>query len=49
VKDLTLSGNEQLIEQARLSAKSQHKTLNDVFCEWLRQFVTPAVLRSSML
>ena len=33
-----LSADEQLIEQARLLAKSQHKTLNAMFREWLEQF-----------
>ena len=38
MKNITLSADEQLIEQARLLAKSQHKTLNAVFREWLQQF-----------
>ena len=36
VKNITLSADEQLIEQARLLAKSRHKTLNDMFREWLQ-------------
>ena len=38
MKNITLSADERLIEQARLLAKSQHKTLNSMFREWLEQF-----------
>ena len=38
MKNITLSAEEGLIEQARLLAKSRHKTLNSVFREWLVQF-----------
>jgi len=38
MKNVTLSADEELIEQARLVARSQHKTLNAVFREWLAQF-----------
>jgi hypothetical protein len=38
MKNITLSADEQLIEQARLLAKSRHKTLNILFREWLEQF-----------
>ncbi len=38
VKNITLSAEEDLIEQARLVARSQHKTLNLAFREWLRQY-----------
>ena len=38
MKNITLSADEQLLEQARLLAKSQHKTLNAMFREWLEQF-----------
>lgn len=37
MKNITLSADEQLIEQARLLAKSRHKTLNAIFREWLEQ------------
>ena len=37
MKNITLSADEQRIEQARLLAKSRHKTLNDMFREWLEQ------------
>jgi hypothetical protein len=38
MKNITLSAEEELIEQARLVAKSQRKTLNAAFREWLQQF-----------
>lgn len=38
MKNVTLSADDNLIEQARLIAKSQHKTLNALFREWLEQF-----------
>lgn len=37
MRNITLSADEQLIEQARLLAQSQHKTLNAMFREWLEQ------------
>jgi hypothetical protein len=37
MKNITLSADEQLIEQARRLAKSQHKTLNAMFRDWLEQ------------
>ncbi len=38
MKNVTLSAEEDLIERARLIARSQHKTLNSVFREWLQAF-----------
>ena len=38
MKNITLSADEDLIEQARAVARAQHKTLNSAFREWLRQF-----------
>jgi hypothetical protein len=38
MKNITLSADEDLIEQARLVARSQHKTLNRAFREWLLSF-----------
>lgn len=40
MKNITLSADEDLIEQARLVARTQHKTLNAAFREWLVQFTT---------
>ena len=37
MRNITLSADKQLIEQARLLAQSQHKTLNAMFREWLEQ------------
>jgi hypothetical protein len=38
MKNITLSAAESLIEQARLIARSRHKTLNTVFREFLEQY-----------
>ncbi|HTW22806.1 MAG TPA: hypothetical protein VMD78_04360 [Candidatus Baltobacteraceae bacterium] len=38
MRNITLSADEDLIEQARLVAKSQRTTLNAAFREWLRQY-----------
>jgi len=38
MKNITLSADEDLIEQARLVARAQGKTLNTAFREWLAQF-----------
>ena len=40
VKNVTLSAEAHLIEQARSLAQSQHKTLNVLFREWLLQLTT---------
>ena len=40
MKNVTLSAEEHLIEQARLVARSQHKTLNAAFREWLEQYAS---------
>ena len=39
MKNITLSADEHLIEQARLLAKSRHEALNAMFREWLEQFI----------
>ena len=38
MKRITLSADENLIEQARLVARSQRRTLNAAFREWLLHF-----------
>lgn len=38
MKNITLSADEDLIEQARLVARSQRKSLNAAFREWLLNF-----------
>ncbi len=42
MKNITLSADESLIEQARLVARTQHKTLNAAFREWLEQYAAQA-------
>jgi hypothetical protein len=41
MKNVTLSADEQVIEQARQVARSQHKTLNQAFREWLQSYARP--------
>lgn len=38
VKNVTLSADPDLIERARQLARSEHKTLNSVFREWLETY-----------
>lgn len=38
MKNVTLSADEHLIEQARKVADAQHTTLNAAFREWLKEF-----------
>jgi hypothetical protein len=38
MKNITLSADEGLIEQARQIARAQKRTLNEAFREWLLQF-----------
>ncbi|MBI1786682.1 MAG: hypothetical protein HYR60_03900 [Acidobacteria bacterium] len=38
MKNVTLSADEDLIETARLVARSEHKTLNAAFREWLVEY-----------
>jgi hypothetical protein len=40
MKNVTLSADEDLIEQARTVARAQHTTLNAAFREWLVQFTS---------
>ena len=42
MRNITLSADEALIEQARLVARARHKTLNAAFREWLEQFAAQA-------
>ena len=42
MKNITLSAEEGIIEQARLVARAQHKTLNAAFREWLEQYAARA-------
>ncbi len=38
VKNITLSADAELIERARLRARREKTTLNNVFREWLRRY-----------
>ena len=38
LKNVTLSAEERLIEQARLLAQQEKKTLNTLFREWLARY-----------
>ena len=40
MRNITLSADEDLIEKARTVARSQKRTLNDAFREWLTQFAS---------
>jgi hypothetical protein len=39
MKNITLSADEDLLEQGRQVARSQRRTLNAAFREWLFQFI----------
>jgi hypothetical protein len=38
MRNVTLSADEQLIENARRRAESEHTTLNNLFREWLARY-----------
>jgi hypothetical protein len=38
MKNITLSADESLIEAARLRARAEHTTLNEVFRQWLADY-----------
>jgi hypothetical protein len=40
MKNITLSAEDHLIEQARQIARVQHKTLNQMFRDWLDEVVS---------
>jgi len=42
MRNVTLSADDELIEQARQVARSQRRTLNAAFREWLQQFTAQA-------
>jgi hypothetical protein len=42
MKNITFSADENLIEQARLVARSRNRTLNAAFREWLEQYAEQA-------
>lgn len=38
VKNITFSAEEDLLEKARSKATLQHRSLNEAFREWIRQY-----------
>jgi hypothetical protein len=40
MKNITLSADEGVLQQARRRAGSEHRTLNDIFRQWLAQYVS---------
>ncbi|MDP9169897.1 MAG: hypothetical protein M3N54_04715 [Acidobacteriota bacterium] len=40
LKNVTLSADENLIEQARQTARNQHTTLNQLFRDWLTELTS---------
>jgi hypothetical protein len=42
MKNITLSADEKLIDQARLVAQARQTTLDEVFREWLKLYVEQA-------
>ena len=43
VRNITFSADEAAIDRAREVARSEHKTLNDAFREWLNQYASRSV------
>jgi len=41
MRNITLSAEGELIEQARRTAKAENKTLNQLFREWLERYTRP--------
>ncbi|MEI8241940.1 MAG: hypothetical protein WCI17_01610 [bacterium] len=42
MKNITLSADAGLLQQARRQASAEHRTLNDIFRRWLDQYVSQA-------
>jgi len=40
MKNITLSADEHLIERARQTARTEHRTLNDAFRQWLEEYTS---------
>jgi hypothetical protein len=47
MKNITLSADEGLLQQARRRAGSEHRTLNDIFRQWLDQYVSQSTASDS--
>lgn len=48
MKNITFSADENNIERAREVARSEHKTLNDAFREWLNWYGSRRVSRAEI-
>jgi hypothetical protein len=48
VRNITLSADESAIERAREVARSEHKTLNDAFREWLNWYASRGARRAEL-
>ena len=42
MKNMTISADEAMLSQARRRAKAEHRTLNELFRQWLEQYVAQA-------
>jgi hypothetical protein len=42
MKNITISADEAVLTQARRRAKGEHRTLNDLFRQWLNQYIAQA-------
>jgi hypothetical protein len=40
IKNITLSAEEKLIKKARLRARKENRSLNEIFREWLARYVS---------
>jgi len=40
MKNITISANEAVLEQARVRARAEHRTLNALVRQWLDQYVS---------
>jgi hypothetical protein len=48
VRNITFSADEAAIDRAREVARSEHKTLNDAFREWLDWYASRTVTRGEL-
>jgi hypothetical protein len=48
VRNITFSADETAIERAREVARSEHKTLNDAFREWLHWYASRTITREQI-
>ena len=48
VRNITFSADSEAIDRAREVARSEHKTLNDAFREWLEWYASRTVTRQEI-